>query len=376
MRRYRIGIDAGLACSRCPTGVEHFARSLLLAVTRLETPEIAWYVYLSPRSEIASLLPASVQVRERPDVNTLVKKPWLVSLTWRDRLDVLYTFGHQLVSGCRGRKVLTIYDTAFDAYPDCYPAGVPARVHGEVAEACRQAAAIVTISNATRCALLQDYPCRAEQVHVVYGGNRAAVASDLPPALPECVREAGVRPPFFLCVGRLDRRKNLERVIRAYRRLLQEGTSCGGLVLAGPDDSGSEDVRAQIAADTVEGERIVATGYVDEATLIWLYKSAAALVYPSLAEGFGLPVLEAMACGTPVITSKVSSLPEVGGEAALLVDPLDVDEITGAMRRLLVEGGLRERLVEAGYEQAEKFTWERSGLLLHSVLLKTASNCH
>jgi glycosyltransferase involved in cell wall biosynthesis len=178
-------------------------------------------------------------------------------------------------------------------------------------------------------------------------------------------------------VGRLDRRKNLERVIEAYRTLLRQpdgAAACGGLVIAGPDDSGSEEVRRRLDTGRVPGERIVTTGYLGDGDLAPLYRTAAVMVYPSLAEGFGLPVLEAMASGTPTITSNVSSLPEVAGDAALLVDPLDTAAIAGALRRVLTDPHLAARLAAAGPRRAAEFTWERSAERLLALLRDAAES--
>lgn len=366
-RRLRVGLDGSLASSKRPTGVEHFARSLLAELLRLEAPDVEWFLYLPPYANIGCEVPPEVRARYRPDVNTLIKKPWLVGSTWRDRLDVIYAFGHLLPGGCRGRYLLTVHDLAFDSYPDCYPAGAPETARVQVVKACRQAHRFVVPSEATRDDLVAGYRFPPERVHVIYEGSRDIFTPGRPEPLPEKVAAAGIGGPYFLSVGRLDRRKNVERVIDAYRSLLREGVGCGGLVIVGPDDSGSEAVRARVAAGRVPGERILMTGYLDEADLVRLFRGAAAVVYPSLAEGFGLPVLEAMACGIPTITSCVSSMREVGADAALLVDPTDTAAIAAAMRRVLAEPGLRMQLAAAGLRRAEEMTWRKSAERLLEV---------
>lgn len=371
-RRLRIGIDGSLASSKRPTGVEHFARSLLAELLRLDLPDIEWFLYLPPYATIGSEVPRHVNARYRPDVNTLIKKPWLIGNTWRDRLDVMYAFGHLLTPGCRGRAVLTVHDLAFDEYPDCYPPGAAETAHAQVVASCKQAHCFAVPSEATKAGLIAGYGYPAERIHVIYEGSRPVFTPGPAGPLPQKVVEAGVTSPYFLSVGRLDRRKNVERVIDAYRGLVRAGSGCGGLVIVGPDDSGSEAVRARVAAGKVEGERIVMTGYLDDAEMITLFRGAAAVVYPSLAEGFGLPVLEAMACGVPTITSCVSSMLEVGREAALLVDPMDTAAIETAMQRILTEEGLRERLTAAGLARAAELTWSGSAERLVDVLRRAA----
>ncbi len=374
MSRLRIGIDGSLACSARPTGVEHFARSLLNEVVRLEPDRVRWFVYLPPNGAPPADCPAGVVVRHRPDVNTLIKRPWIVAQSWRDRLDVFYGFGHlPPPAGARGRIVITVHDLAFDRFPDCYPPGAPATAHAQVADACRRAGRVVVPSEATRADLVSAYGMASERVDVILEGGRSVFQPGEPGPLPERVKAAGICAPFALTVGRIDRRKNVGHVIDAYRRLLRDGVAIGGLVIVGPDDTGSEDVRRRLAGGAtggmVDGEKIVLTGYLGEDELVGLYRAAALLVYPSRAEGFGLPVLEAMACGTPVVTSNVSSLPEVAGEAALLVDPESVEAIAGAMREVLSSAELRGELRAVGLARAAELTWGASARRLARSLL-------
>jgi glycosyltransferase involved in cell wall biosynthesis len=373
----RVGLDAQLACTRRPTGVEHYARSLLRELLRLDAPDLKFYLYLSPFADPGCEIPETAVKRVRPDVNTLVKQPWLTSRTWLDRLQVIYSFGHQLPALCRGRQVVTVYDTAFDLFPDTYAPGAAVRAHREVAASARRACRIQVPSQATRRALASDYGYPEDRVDVFLGGYRECFvpgpAGDLPAPLQAKLAAGGIRPPFILSVGRLDRRKNVERVIEAYRILLARGVECGGLVIVGPEDSGSAEVRRRLTEGRVEGERIVTTGYLGDAELAPLYRAAAVNAYPSLAEGFGLPVLESLASGTPTITSNVSSLPEAAGAAALLVDPHDVQELAAALTRVLTEPGLRADLAAAGPRHAAAFTWRRSAELLLAGLRRAAA---
>ncbi len=376
MRATRIGIDAGLACSEKPTGVETFARSLLGELLRREQTNIEYTLYLPPTSDPGIDIPKGVTTRRRPDVNTAIKTPWLIAQTWRDDLDLLYTFGHVLPRGCRGKTAITVYDTAYDEFPECYPPAAAMRIHAEVLRATRRADAVITLSEATRTCLIRDYGLLKERVFVSHAGSRQFhQRSTGAPALA-VTREADIKQPYLLCVGRIDRRKNIEAVISAYRATLLAGIACGGLVIAGPDDSGSVGVMAQIKREQVPGERIVLTGYVSDDDLHRLYQDAIALVYPSLSEGFGLPVLEAMSCGTAVITSNTSCFPEVAGNAALLVDPLSVPDITDAIRRVLTDAELRASLSALGKQRSLEFTWSKSAERVERALLTTAGRAN
>jgi glycosyltransferase involved in cell wall biosynthesis len=165
----------------------------------------------------------------------------------------------------------------------------------------------------------------------------------------------GLEGPFLLHVGAVQARKNCLRLVEAFERLPGHAV----LVLAGGAGFEADQIFARIDLSPARG-RIRRLGYVDAQTRAKLYRTAAALAFPSLDEGFGLPVVEAMACGLPVLTSNRSALPEVAGDAALLVDPFNVDEIADGLERLLPDEELRAGLRRKGLERAAEFTWRRA----------------
>ena len=174
----------------------------------------------------------------------------------------------------------------------------------------------------------------------------------------QVLKQYGITAPYILYVGSIETRKNLPRLLEAYARLRKWSTSWQ-LVIAGASKWGAGSVY-----EAVERLQLTAcvyfTGFVDEAELPALYTGADLFVFPSLYEGFGLPVLEAMACGTPVITSNRSSLPEVAGDAAVLVDPFEVEELTYALRSVLSDPELAQELRVQGMEQAARFSWQQT----------------
>ncbi len=169
----------------------------------------------------------------------------------------------------------------------------------------------------------------------------------------------GVAPGFILAVGNLQPRKNLHRLVAAFRTLLAEGLADRQLVLVGKDALRSDQFRAEVQ-DLIESGRLVLTGYVPEADLPALYGAASVFVYPSLYEGFGLPILEAMACGTPVVTSNCSSMLEVAGSAAQLADPLRTEQLAAAIRAIVERPELAASLAAQGRARAAQFTWEKT----------------
>jgi glycosyltransferase involved in cell wall biosynthesis len=187
------------------------------------------------------------------------------------------------------------------------------------------------------------------------------------PSLLEHVRDRYRLPdgPFILSVGTVQPRKNYGRLIESLARLRETHPDLG-LVIVGGRGWLEDPIYAALDAHGLR-KAVVFTGFADDADLPALYSLARAVALPSLYEGFGLPVLEAMACGTPVVTSNVSSLPEVAGDAALLINPLDVDALTSALDRLLTDESLRGTLRERGFARAAAFTWERAAKQLLGV---------
>ena len=228
----------------------------------------------------------------------------------------------------------------------------------------RRARALVCISEATRRDLVDRIPSCAGRSLVI------PLAADERFADPRARSDAdavacrhGIERPYVLAAGTLEPRKNLARLLEAWARLPAPLRDAYELVLAGPVGWEAGEIVA-----AAQAARIVVAGYVPDDELAALYAGCELFCYPSLYEGFGLPVLEAMKAGAPVLTSNVSSLPEVAGDAAALVDPLSVEAIGAAIARLLGDAGERERLRAAGRARAAQFSWERTATELRAVL--------
>lgn len=219
-----------------------------------------------------------------------------------------------------------------------------ARFAAQARDAARRAAALVTVSEFTRSQVVALLGVEAARVRVVRHGARAW------PQRAETPREK-----MILNVGAIQRRKNIARLVEAFETLGAEWT----LVLAGSDGFGAGEIHQRVAESPARG-RILVRGYVPTEELGALYARAAVFAFPSLDEGFGMPVLEAMAAGTPVLTSNRSALPEVAGDAALLVDPLDTESIVTGLRELAANEELRADLSRRGKARAELFTWEKA----------------
>ncbi|HEU5317196.1 MAG TPA: glycosyltransferase family 1 protein [Chloroflexota bacterium] len=253
------------------------------------------------------------------------------------------------------RTVLTVHDLAFWRLPETHTPESRAYYDG-LRRSAAQATRIICVSHATRQELLAEMPDLAHKCRVVY---EAPDPLFLGPSEGPSTVATGRR--YFVFVGTISPRKNVARIVEAFAAAVADAPSRERpeLIMVGGDAPGAEDIRSMPAPLGVERD-VRFVGHQPASEVARLYRAALALVYPSLMEGFGLPILEAMACGAPVITSNRSSMPEVAGEVALFVDPERVPEIAGAMRRALEDASLRDRLATAGRLRVTQFSWERA----------------
>jgi glycosyltransferase involved in cell wall biosynthesis len=274
---------------------------------------------------------------------------------------------------CTVPTVVTIHDCIHLLFPQYLPSRMAFRyARFMMGSAVRRSAIVFTVSEASRRDILRFYPwADPGKVQVVPNAIDAELLRSPGPDEMERVRERyQLRGRFVLFAGNVKPHKNLERLIRAFARVRgQEGNEDLRLVLIGDDVSRYGSLRRTVEEAGVRQD-VRFFGFVPHGTLAALYRMAAVFAFPSLYEGFGLPPLEAMACGTPVLTSRISSLPEVTGDGALLVDPYSEEEIAQGIARLLDDEALRHRLVERGLLRAASFSWERSVRSIHAGYMK------
>jgi glycosyltransferase involved in cell wall biosynthesis len=269
--------------------------------------------------------------------------------------------------------VVTVHDLGYLHYPEAHRAADRRYLDWSTRWNGWQATAVLADSRATKDDLVRAYGVDPGRVHVIYLGRDETFGPVRDVDQLARVREHyGVAGRYFLYVGTLQPRKNLGRVIDAFARHADDPALAGvQLVLAGKRGWLYDDLFAQVTRLGLTS-RVIFPGYVEETDLPALLSGALALVFPSLYEGFGIPVLEAGACGVPVITSNTSSLPEVAGDAALLVDPHDVDAIADAMFRVATDAELRAELDRRGQENVKRFSWEKCARETLAVLEEAA----
>ncbi len=356
----RVGVTVEQSWHVVPGGIAVATVELLRALTARDGLDLVGVAAWHRRQPAAGLVPP-VPIRRFPLPRLVLYESWQWLRTptverATGRVDVVHDAGY-VVPPSKAPLVTTVHDLAFLAYPHHYT-WHSRRVLLRGLELTRRHARLVMCPSLATKAACEDAGIGAERLRVVPLGVRLQTPQ---PEFNERVRRRyRLERPFVLFVGTVEPRKNLHRVIEAFRELDAAETE---LILVGPK-GWREDV--DVALDGLRG-RARTLGYLPRDELDVLYAQAAAVVYPSLAEGFGLPVLEAMANGAAVVTSAGTATEEVAGDAALLVDPLDVDAIAEALQRLLDDRALAAALGAAARARASTFTWERSAELAVEV---------
>ncbi len=371
----RVGINA-LFLQKPATGMGQHLFHLLEGLDSLDDKDTQ-YVLLSPRFRRAYTAQApqlSDRFREVEVVSALARLGENVEQVWweqagivraglRERIDILHSpyWSSPLVSPWP--TVVTIHDVIQFVLPQYAWRKISRLYFGLVSRSARGAQSIITVSECSKRDIVKILGIPPERIRVI--GN--AVDESFHPVrdawLLASVRERyGIGQRYILYFGGFDMRKNVPRLIEAYARLPQETRRDYQLVISGRYQHLGHplypDPRATVARLGLEGQ-VIFTGQIREQDKAPLFSGAALFTFPSLYEGFGMPVLEAMACGTPVLTSNVSALPEVVGEAGHLVDPYSVEAIAAGMSSLLEDAAKREALAERGLERARLFTWRQ-----------------
>lgn len=352
--RKKIGIDAGclgIKDERLKVGVYQVAFNLVKELGRLAEPK------KEGETLLYSFLPIETKVVKEfgPQVKNVVVKP-TVGWNWfalplrilKDKPDVFLGLSQSLPRFCFCPAVVFVYDIAFEHYPSDY--ADYQRLHKNTQRALKMANLIITLSLSTKKDLEKFFGIPGEKIKVVYGG----VDSFFKP------KKKLKKSDYFLFVGALKPIKNIPRILEAYAEFLKRNKSDIRFVFAGGDLWLDKKIKPTVEKLGLK-EKVDFLGYVPRKKLIDLYSGAVAFVSPSLYEGFGLTLLEAQACGCPVIAGNTGSQPEVVGEAGILVDPKKPEEIAKAMEKIVKDKSLRKRLIKKGFEQVKNFSWKKFG---------------
>lgn len=365
----KVGVDARLL-SRPITGIGRYTLEMCRALSKLEN--ITLFLYSPAPLHTGFLFGLeSANIKTRNWNSGVFRQLWgecsLPSWANNDKVDVFWGPAHRLPRWLPAKmaRVVTIHDLVWKY------AGGTMRPLSRMLEyyqmplAVRTSDAVIADSNATAKAVKEEFRIDYDKLTVVSPGVNFIVQSSSFASL----QKIGIKRPYFLFVGTLEPRKNLIRLLTAYSHLSESFKNRAMLVIVGGDGWGGVNI-----SDTVDKlglkNHILLLGYVEEAHLEVLYANAQFLAMPSLYEGFGLPLVEAMVFGTPVLTSNNSSMPEVAGDAGLLVDALDVTSIEKGLRKLIGEDNFRVKLALNAKKNASRFNWNKSARKLVSVFEK------
>lgn len=263
------------------------------------------------------------------------------------------------------KTLLTVHDLSFVRVPETTSPSLKAYLDRVVPKSVHRANHVLADSQATKDDLIDLYNVESEKITVLLSGIDSRFKPSQQVKLTIQSKYNIPDRPYIFSVGTVQPRKNYARIIQTLAQLRAQKYDIG-LVIAGGRGWLDSPIYDTIA-ETKMSDYVHLIGFADDEDLPALYTHAECVAFPSLYEGFGYPVLEGMACGTPVVTSNVSSLPEVAGDSALIVDPYDVDEITHAIKRLLDDSALRETLINKGFEQVKSFNWDDSARKLHTI---------
>lgn len=367
----KIGIDASRYGGAEATGVEWYSYHLLNELIPLMGREHTSKVFLFSPKEIkfATDLPFNVKKRVIP-----AKRFWTILRLSYELLthpvDALFVPSHTLPWIIPKKSVITIHDVAFRYFKHCYSFWQYWQLEISTKRAVKKSWKIIVPSEATKKDLIKFYDCPKNKITVIAHG-----APEYPKILQfsslekeKIMKRFNLKDDdlFVFYVGRLESKKNLVRLIEGFARFLKEFPDWK-LILAGKNGVGYEDILEAVALLGLN-KNVVMPGYITEREKLFLMSACRIVAFPSLYEGFGLPVLEGFAMRRPVLTSNVSSMPEVAGDAAFLVNPEKVEEIGVGLKRLASDGFFVNQLINKGEKQVERFEWEKAARQTYDVL--------
>ncbi len=355
----RIGIDARLVFYS-KAGIGQYIIHLARGLAQLKTPDDS-FLLLQSHKDATKIINNHNFARAplwTPSHHRLEQQALRLE-TGRLGLDLLHSPDFIPPFKRNYKSVITVHDLAFLLYPQ-FMTRESARYYGQIDHAVRSTDHIIAVSQATKQDLIKLLGVPQEKITVIYEGiNPKYRQIDKTQAATFVKNTFGLEPGFIFFISTIEPRKNIPTLLKSYR-LLKDRYGCQEkLVLAGSKGWLFEEVDETVKKHKLDND-VILLGRVRDSEVNYLYNAASMLVYPSFYEGFGLPPLEAMNCGTPVIVSNIKVMPEVVGDAALLIDPHDEEALAIAMNRLLTDNTLRQELITKGLKRASIFSWEQT----------------
>lgn len=355
-----IGIDGSRAFTDKRTGTENYSYQLIKHLAKLDQTN-NYKIFLRPQNS----KPDGTWPDNFHFITISYPRLWtqigLAKQTFTEKLDILFVPSHTLPLTYKPglKTVIAVHDLGAEYLPTTHQIKQQLYLKLMTHYQLKSANHIIAVSKATKKDIIKRVGIDKDKISVIYEGFNQELCQTKNDIVNITLKDLDlVSGQYFLFVGTIQPRKNIKRLIEAYALFLKQGVT-PDLVLAGGKGWLSEEIYALPKQLGIEN-KVKFLGYVPDEKLYALYTNAIAFLYPSLFEGFGLPILEAMTIGCPVLTSNISSMPEVAGQAAVLVDPTSIKDISEGIKRLYTDSGLRKRLQTAGLKQAKQFSWEKA----------------
>lgn len=364
-----IGIDASRAFVKTKTGIEEYSFQVIKHLCdKLEKEQVI--LYCNPAINIRPdfKLPASWKIK-------FLRAPifWTQARLSLEILfhpvDVLFVPAHTVPIIHPKNTIVTIHGLEYEFCPGAYSLFERLYMRWSIRKSCRWAKRIIAVSENTKKDLIKLYGVPKEKITVIYEGYGEHKTCNT----KHITQEKKFEKLYLLFVGRLEERKNIEGMVDAFEILKEKYEISHRLILVGKYGYGGENIKNKIYGSDYKHD-IILTGYISDEEKFYLLKNADVFLFPTFYEGFGLPILEAQSVGTPVITSNISSMPEVAGKSAVLVDPKDANEIAEAIHKLISDESYKNDIIEKGLENVKRFSWEKCAREVGSMLRNKVSN--
>lgn len=381
-----IQFDIQILMDKHKTGVGRTAQKIIEGLAKTEkqnTYTLNYFALLrlmEKRSHVKTLAELGCRTNECRWFDSVAYRllynfvPIPYSLFFRENADITHFMNYHVPPGVKGKVVIMVYDMVYKVFPETMDTRTRCMLNLSMERSCGRADTIITVSQFSKNEIMKYMNVPGEKIAVMpCGVDMELYRPDYSPEDVQAVMDKhGISGEYFLYLGTLEPRKNIDRLIEAYDLLRKRMKTVPKLVIAGRRGWHYDTLFTKVHSLGLNDE-VIFTGYVDEADSPVLMKGALAFVFPSIYEGFGMPPLEAMACGTPVITSNAASIPEVAGDAAVLTDPFSVESIKEAMEQMLMNESLRSGLSQKGIKRAAHFTWDRSVRIVSDVYARLAN---
>lgn len=365
-----IGIDASRANLSKRTGTEWYSYNLIINLAKIDSQNRYFLYSKEPLQEELRDLPPNFKNKV---LNWPPRRLWTQIRLSLEMLinppEILFVPAHTIPLIHPSRTITTCHDIGFERFPQLYSKTDLKYHRWAMKLAVKKAQRIIAVSQFTKNEIIDVYNINPEKVVVIYHGFNKDIYHPIKDELKvnSILKKYKISKPFILYIGRLELKKNTPGLVKAFGILKQSKRWPHKLVLTGQEGYGSDEINKNINSFKLFNE-VIKVGYIPAKDLPFIISATDLFILPSFYEGFGLPVLEAMACGCPVIASRIASLPEIVGEAGFLVNPRNPEDIMRAMDRVLEDQNLREQMIQKGFKWVQNFSWEKSALKTLEVL--------